>query len=198
MSELVVLLDKQIVKRVPVKGTRITIGRQSDCDVVLPDRTISHHHARITVVRDDCFLEDLDSTNGTYVNQYAVQQHYLEDGDNIAVGKYKLVFRSSKGLDTQLQRLGLHPRLLEGSYPAWLKVLDGRKSGYVIPLKKERVVLGNQQNGQIFIECTTSGEFTIRQITRERSTPPRKLIPDEEFQVEETHLQFCLKSIDVQ
>jgi pSer/pThr/pTyr-binding forkhead associated (FHA) protein len=196
MSELVVVLDKQIVKRVPVKGTRLTIGRQSDCDIVLPDRTISHHHARITVIRDDCFLEDLDSTNGTYVNQYAVQQHYLEDGDNIALGKYKLVFRSSKGLDTQLQRLGLHPRLLDTGYAAWLKVMDGRKAGYVIPLKKERVVLGNLQTGQVLIEPNTTGEFVIRNITREQSTPPRTLAPGEEFQVEDTHLQFCLKSID--
>lgn len=196
MSELVVILDKQIVKRVPVKGTRMTIGRQSDCDIVLPDRTISHHHARITIVREDCFLEDLSSTNGTYVNQYAIQQHYLEDGDNIGLGKYKLVFRSGKGLDTQLQRLSLHPRLLESSYTAWLRVLDGRKSGYVIPLKKDRVVLGNQQAGQALIERNASGAFTIRNITREHSTPPHKLIPGEEFQVEDTHFQFCLKSVD--
>ncbi|MDD5394096.1 MAG: FHA domain-containing protein [Thiothrix sp.] len=196
MPELVVLLDKQIIKRIAIKGTSVTLGRHPKCDVALPDRTISLHHARITMVRDDCFLEDLDSTNGTYVNRLSVEQHYLEDGDSIDLGKYRVVFRSEQKVDSQLQRLSIHPKLMEPTFPAWLKVLDGRKSGYIIPLIQERVVLGNQQTRQILIERSTLGEYIIREAGKEAARTSRKLIPGEELRVEDVLFQFCLKNPD--
>ena len=113
MSQLIVMLDKQILKRVAVKTTSITLGRHGKCEISLPDRTISTEHARITVVRDDCFLEDLQSTNGTYVNQQLVDRHLLEDGDIVSMGKYQIVFRSEQGLAVQLKRLSLHPKLMD-------------------------------------------------------------------------------------
>jgi pSer/pThr/pTyr-binding forkhead associated (FHA) protein len=191
MPELVVLLDKQIIKRIAVKGTGVTLGRHAKCDVALPDRTVSMHHARITVVRDDCFLEDLRSTNGTYVNRQSVEQHYLEDGDTIDLGKYRVVFRSEQKVDSQLQRLSIHPKLVESNHPAWLKILDGRKAGYIIPLKQERVTLGNQHTGQILIERNSHGDYIIREAGKEAARTLRKLIPGEEFRVENVLLQFC-------
>lgn len=70
MSQLIVMLDKQILKRVAVKTTSITLGRHGKCEISLPDRTISTEHARITVVRDDCFLEDLQYQR--YLRQSAI------------------------------------------------------------------------------------------------------------------------------
>lgn len=97
MTQLVVMLEKQIIKRLEIKSTSIALGRHPKSDIQLPDRTISTHHARITVVRDDCFLEDLSSTNGTYVNYQQVERHLLEDGDMIGLGKYQIFFQTTHG-----------------------------------------------------------------------------------------------------
>lgn len=191
MPELVVLLEKQIIKRVAVNSTSVTFGRHSKNDLSLPDRTISQHHARLTRVRDDCFLEDLNSTNGTYVNSQAIEQHYLEDGDVISLGKYQIIFRSGQGLESQLQRLSIHPKLLDPHYLAWLKVLEGRKTGYVIPLNKDRIVLGNAQTGRFLIELTPHQGYVIQHMGKREA---HTLTPGEEFTIGDTPFQFCLKT----
>ncbi len=196
MPELVVLLDKQIIKRFTIKGTTISVGRHAKSDIALPDRTISLHHARITVVRDDCFLEDLDSTNGTYVNRHLVEQHYLEDGDVIALGKYQIIFRTNQGVESQLHRLSIHPKLLESHYQAWLKVLDGRKTGYLIPITDERISLGNLKDGRFVIERNSSGDYILQTLGKDTPLTSRKLVPGEELRLGDALLQFCLKPTD--
>lgn len=193
MSQLIVMLDKQILKRVEVKGTSLSFGRHNKSDVVLPDRTISSNHARITVVREDCFLEDLRSTNGTYVNQQQVERHLLEDGDVIGLGKYQIVFRTDMGLESQLKRLSIHPKLMDNSHKVWLQVMNGRKSGYIIPLRAERVVLGNRTTGQILIEHTAQGQYIMREVGGMNAHATRILAPGDEIRVEEVAFQFCLK-----
>jgi FOG: FHA domain len=161
-----------------------------------PDRTISNNHARITVVRDDCFLEDLQSTNGTYVNQQQIDRHLLMDGDIIALGKYQVVFRSVQGIAIQIKRLSIHPKLMDASYNAWLQVMDGSKSGYIIPLKAERLVLGNQTTGQVLIECSTQGQYIMSATGTMNNHRTRTLVAGDTLKVEETTFQFCLKEQD--
>ena len=193
MNQLIVMLDKQILKRVVVKTTSITVGRHGKSDITLPDRTISTHHARITVLRDDCFLEDLHSTNGTYVNQQLIDRHLMEDGDIIGLGKYHIVYRSEQGLSIQLKRLSLHPKLMDVRYKAWLQVMDGSKTGYIIPLTGERVTLGNQTTGQILIEPTPQGQYIKRENGAMNNYRTQTLSPNDTFKVEGTTFQFCLK-----
>ena len=198
MPELVVVLEKQIIKRVTLNSTSVTLGRHAKNVIPLPDRTISQQHARITRVREDCFLEDLNSTNGTYVNHQSIEQHYLEDGDIIGLGKYQIIFRSTQGIESQLQRLTIHPKLLDPHYPAWLKIVDGRKTGYVIPLTKERITLGNLQSGRYLIELTSHHGYVLQTLNHNNtaSAPPQPLKPDEEFKIGDVTIQFCLKSSD--
>jgi pSer/pThr/pTyr-binding forkhead associated (FHA) protein len=196
MSQLIVMLDKQILKRIAVKTTSITLGRHGKCDIALPDRTISTNHARITVLRDDCFLEDLQSTNGTYVNQHMIDRHLLEDGDVIGLGKYQIVFRSEQGLAVQLKRLSLHPKLMDAGYKAWLQVMDGSKSGYIIPFKEERLVLGNQTTGQIIIERSAQGQYIKRETGTMNNHRTQTLTPGDAFKVENVTFQFYLKEQD--
>lgn len=196
MTELVVMLNKQIIKRLTVKGTSVSIGRHSKCDISLPDRTISTHHARITSVRDDCFLEDQDSTNGTYVNHQRIDRHLLVDGDTIGVGKYQVVFRSQQGLETQIKHLGIHPKLVETVNMACLRIANGRKAGFIIPLNKGRVVLGNSDVGKILIEQSADGEYIMRESGMSASREARVLIPGEELQIEDVNFQFLLRLQD--
>lgn len=74
-------------------GPTTTIGRLPECDVVVADPAASRRHARI-VRRDGVWrIEDLGSTNGTYVNDEPVTERALEDGDRITVGATVLEFR---------------------------------------------------------------------------------------------------------
>ncbi len=76
------------------QGERTTIGRSPDCGIFLDDVTVSRRHA-VLVERDrSYFIEDLGSLNGTYVNRRRIESAQLSDGDEVQIGKYRLVFFS--------------------------------------------------------------------------------------------------------
>lgn len=70
------------------------IGRSEDCDFVLSDATVSKHHARIGADGTGWFVEDLGSTNGTYVNGKLVSKAYLKSEDTLKLGLTELRFWS--------------------------------------------------------------------------------------------------------
>ncbi len=79
----------------PLDRTRpISIGRNEDCDIVLPDRQVSRHHARISWDGERFLVEDLGSKNGTHVNgQEAAEPIALRDGDEVQIAlRFKLAF----------------------------------------------------------------------------------------------------------
>jgi pSer/pThr/pTyr-binding forkhead associated (FHA) protein len=71
---------------------RLTIGRKPENDIPIDNLAVSGKHALIITILDDSFLEDLGSTNGTYVNGKLVKKHALKDGDVIAIGKHELKY----------------------------------------------------------------------------------------------------------
>lgn len=97
MGLITVSLDDNVLLELPLYKERITIGRRSHNDVVLDMRAVSAAHAAIVTILHNSFVEDLDSTNGTQVNNQVVRKHYLQHGDVIQVGKYKIVY-SSEGV----------------------------------------------------------------------------------------------------
>jgi FHA domain-containing protein/zinc ribbon protein len=76
------------------QGDRTTIGRSPDCDIFLDDVTVSRNHAVMVAQGDRYKLEDQSSLNGTYVNRQRVESAELEDGDELQIGKYRLIFLS--------------------------------------------------------------------------------------------------------
>ena len=76
----------------PLERTQTTIGRTPDCDIFLDDVTVSRTHA-VLVERDGAFaIEDQGSLNGTFVNRRRVESAELENGDEVQIGKYRLIF----------------------------------------------------------------------------------------------------------
>jgi pSer/pThr/pTyr-binding forkhead associated (FHA) protein len=71
---------------------RYTVGRLPDNDIRIDNAAVSGHHALIINILNDSFLEDLNSTNGTYVNGKIIKKHALQHGDVITVGHHALRF----------------------------------------------------------------------------------------------------------
>jgi hypothetical protein len=81
-------------RSVPLTQPEVTIGRLPECDVVVEDPGASRQHARVRRTDGGFVLVDLGSTNGTLVNDVAIQEHVLENGDRITIGETILEFRS--------------------------------------------------------------------------------------------------------
>ena len=88
-----------VVKRGPNAGTHYlldqpvtSVGRNPDSDIYLEDATVSRRHAEFRRQSPEVEIVDLDSFNGTYVNDKPVQSALLADGDEISIGKFRVVF----------------------------------------------------------------------------------------------------------
>ena len=90
--KLIISLEDKVVEEIPIEKEIITIGRRTDNDLCLDNLAISGYHSQISSVLDDCFLEDLDSTNGTFVNSKIVKKHALKDGDIIDIGNHRIKY----------------------------------------------------------------------------------------------------------
>jgi len=95
MARLVLTFNKQVIKEYPVLKESITIGRNDDNTVVIDNLAVSGYHARIDHAGTDFILTDLQSTNGTFINNEKVVTHKLQHGDKIIIGKHVLLFVSS-------------------------------------------------------------------------------------------------------
>ena len=92
MARLVLSLDGQQLAEYNMSKERYTIGRLPDNDIRIDNPAVSGHHALIINILNDSFLEDLNSTNGTYVNGKIIKKHAMQHGDVITVGHHSLRF----------------------------------------------------------------------------------------------------------
>jgi len=84
--------DKQIRKYILKHDKQLAIGRLPDNDIVIENDAVSGHHARVFSRDNEFYIEDLNSTNGTFVHKKRITSHRLKDEDIITIGKHELVF----------------------------------------------------------------------------------------------------------
>lgn len=92
MGKLVVALDGVVVKEVQITKDKTTLGRRPYNDIVIDNLAVSGEHAVLVMSGRDTFIEDLNSTNGTYINGKAIKKQQLNHNDTIEVGKYRIKF----------------------------------------------------------------------------------------------------------
>ncbi|RYF73599.1 MAG: FHA domain-containing protein [Comamonadaceae bacterium] len=159
MPKLVVAIDGVVLKEVLLAKERTTLGRRPYNDIVIDNLAVSGEHAALHLVGGDVHLEDLNSTNGTYVNGRAVRRQLLAHNDVFEVGKYKIryLLANDGALATAPVRVGatqLHsapvplaagtttPAPLGGTGPAVIRVLTGTGAGQAMPLHKVVTTIG--------------------------------------------------------
>ena len=101
MARLILSLGDQVLAEYNMTKERYTIGRLPDNDVRIDNPSVSGHHCLIINILNDSFLEDLNSTNGTYVGGKLIKKHALQNGDSITIGHHQLRYVDSQAADPE-------------------------------------------------------------------------------------------------
>jgi pSer/pThr/pTyr-binding forkhead associated (FHA) protein len=160
MGKLVVSLDGVVIKEVQITKDKTTLGRRPYNDMVIDNLAVSGEHAVLQMVGNDVFIEDLNSTNGTYINGKAIKKQLLAHNDTVEIGKYKIKYLTDDGADyekTMIMRPGAAAQppafsasqppssgfgALGSASPASIKVLSGAASGREVTLTKVVTTVG--------------------------------------------------------
>lgn len=92
MPRILVKFNDSVLKVIDVNRDRITIGRNVRNDIQIDNLAVSNFHARMEQNLGHYYIEDLDSTNGTFINDRRIGKWALNDNDAVTIGKHTLVF----------------------------------------------------------------------------------------------------------
>jgi pSer/pThr/pTyr-binding forkhead associated (FHA) protein len=96
MAKVQFSLDGNAMGEYALDKERITIGRRKTNDIHIDNLAVSGEHAVIVTIGNDSFLEDLNSTNGTLVNNKPIKKHVLNHADVMELGRYKFIYINEK------------------------------------------------------------------------------------------------------
>jgi pSer/pThr/pTyr-binding forkhead associated (FHA) protein len=99
MIKILMKYKNEILKTFKSDKDKIIIGRIKSCDIEIDDPAVSKQHAQIIKKQGNYLIEDLKSTNGTYLNTVRIISRYLKDNDVINIGKYTLAVNIKKEND---------------------------------------------------------------------------------------------------
>ncbi|HEX5785100.1 FHA domain-containing protein [Hydrogenophaga soli] len=146
MPKMIISIDGVVVKEVQLTKDRTTLGRRPYNDVVIDNLAVSGEHAVLQMSGVDVHIEDLNSTNGTYVNGKAVKKQLLKHNDTIEVGKHKIKFLNEQaGAGFERTQVIRHPVAPADQSPlggAAIKVLSGAAAGREVTLVKVVTTIG--------------------------------------------------------
>ena len=135
MARLILSLDSQVLAEYNMSKERYTIGRLPDNDVRIDNPAVSGHHSLIINILNDSFLEDLNSTNGTYVNGKLIKKHALQHGDVITIGHHQLRFSDQQASDTE-----------QDEFEKTMVIPAGQQSAEQLAKAEEAVALAAAEN----------------------------------------------------
>jgi pSer/pThr/pTyr-binding forkhead associated (FHA) protein len=160
MPKMIVSIDEVVIKEVQLTKDKTTLGRRPYNDIVIDNLAVSGEHAVLQMLGSDVLIEDLNSTNGTYLNGKSIKKQQLQNGDCIEIGKYKIKFVGDGVADNFDKTMVVSARqpvvpqarpvapqsagesLGMGAFQASIKVLSGAASGREVPLTKVVTTIG--------------------------------------------------------
>jgi predicted component of type VI protein secretion system len=157
MPKMIVSIDGVVIKEVQLTKDRTTLGRRPYNDIVIDNLAVSGEHAVMQMSGNEVYLEDLNSTNGTYVNGKAAKKQLLANNDTVEIGKYKIKYVSEaanagfeqtmvvKAGAAGLMQAPVAATPMPGAEPAKtaaIKVMSGAAAGREVPLVKVVTTIG--------------------------------------------------------
>ncbi|MEO7885145.1 MAG: FHA domain-containing protein [Polaromonas sp.] len=158
MPKMIVSIDGVVIKEVQLTKDRTSLGRRPYNDIVIDNLAVSGEHAVLQMSGNEVYLEDLNSTNGTYVNGKAVKKLLLQNSDTVEIGKYKIKYvneAAPAGFEKTMiikagsaglvpPAAGTPPPPAEGGtgLTAAIKVMSGAAAGREVALVKVVTTIG--------------------------------------------------------
>jgi len=100
MGKLVIKFNDVVIDQIVLKQGDMHIGRQPGSDILLDNLAVSGTHASIFTVGEDSFIQDFNSTNGTFINNKRVTKHHLRNGDMVMIGSHTLIYVNESAVKT--------------------------------------------------------------------------------------------------
>ena len=159
MPKMIVSIDGVVIKEVQLTKDRTSLGRRPYNDIVIDNLAVSGEHAVLQMSGTEVHVEDLSSTNGTYVNGKAVKKQLLQNSDTVEIGKYKIKYVDEaleagfeKTMMMKADAVGLLAPAFaaapvaapsSGAAPnAAIRVMSGAAAGREVPLVKVVTTIG--------------------------------------------------------
>lgn len=182
MAKLIIKFNDVVIGQIVVAQGDMTIGRQPGSEIFLDNLAVSARHANIFTVGEDSFVQDLGSTNGTFINNRRIAKAHLKSGDAVAVGKHSLIYvteDTTHSVSGPARTVVPRPDHPQDAYlppssatpppaaPApdkrqgTLFVLNGSNSGKRIELTKAVINLGRAGKKAGVISRNHSGGYTL-------------------------------------
>lgn len=134
MPKMIISLDGVVLREVQLTKDRVTLGRRPYNDIVIDHLAVSGEHALVQLLGSETFIEDLNSTNGTYINGKTVKKQLLKNGDVIEIGKYRIQYVDEAGAAGSLSSV------VSGA--GAIKVMSGPAAGREMALVKPVTTIG--------------------------------------------------------
>ncbi|HHB12117.1 MAG TPA: FHA domain-containing protein [Chromatiales bacterium] len=166
MAKLIVTRDGGIVGEYPILKECLTIGRRPGNDVVLDHPAVSSYHAQVITLLNESFVEDLESTNGTFVNGRLIRKHALRDGDVITLGEHRITYVNELARSAgDMQKTTVLGKVTAGAGQpeapaAVIRILDGASSR-VVRLTKPLTTVGKPDEAVAAITRRAKGYFIV-------------------------------------
>ncbi|HSZ18278.1 MAG TPA: FHA domain-containing protein [Candidatus Acidoferrum sp.] len=148
MPRLVLKFESAALKEVPLGTSPVTIGRAPDNDIQIDNLAVSNYHARVYVEAGSLVVEDLNSLNGSFLNDIRVERAMLKDGDAIMIGKHQILVDHAHDVAAPLDGLRKAPA----------------------PRVNETMILDTHERRKLFEAAAAAGERS--QVSPERSRVP--------------------------
>jgi hypothetical protein len=165
MPQLIASVEGVEIKHVYLQKDRTTLGRAQDNDIVFDNMVVSGHHCVFDLKGlADVYIEDLRSTNGTYIDGKMVKRQRLHDGDVIAIGNFRIQYREatehpSQFGETAAMKIGSDgmPGMMQ--MHAVFQVLNGSSAGLEVPVTKAVTTFGKPGVAVVSVSHRREGYF---------------------------------------
>lgn len=203
MAKVIVSIDGVVIKEAELSKARSTLGRRPYNDIVIDNLAVSGEHVAFLLADGVMTMEDLNSTNGTYVNGAVAKKQLLQNADTIEIGNYKIVYVDESAQvknappTAPTGLASLHPA---GAASALIHILSGAATGRDLPLTKVVTTVGKpgvsvasitrRQSGYVLSQVEGPSSLMLNgQPVTQGSTP---LNHGDLIELADTRMQFAL------
>jgi predicted component of type VI protein secretion system len=188
VAKLIISRDAIVVQEAELGAGRTTIGRHPHNDIVIGHQAVSARHAAVTRIDGVIMLEDLDSSNGTFLNGQRIERAVLADGDRVAIANYQLEYCAAA--------------VVAAAAIGGIEVLNGASAGKTLSLTKPLTTLGSP--GVLVVVVTRQADgYYIAQMQgvvdamvngEQVGKAPRQLRHGDELELTGTRMRFTAQN----